>query len=76
VKGDDAVAVDFSLGPGAEEVGEIIGSGSEEVKVVRGRSGGTLLTIFTNIFAASLKDDIIVLCHDRRDWMHPERFIM
>jgi hypothetical protein len=37
---------------------------------------GTLLTIFTNIFAASLNHDIIVLCHDRRDWMHPERFIM
>jgi hypothetical protein len=39
-------------------------------------SKGTLLTIFTNIFAASLNDDIIVLCHDRPDWMHPERFIM
>jgi len=38
--------------------------------------GGTLLTIFTNIFGASLNHDIIVLCHDRRDWMHPERFIM
>ena len=37
---------------------------------------GTLLTIFTNIFAASINHDIIVLCHDRRDWMHPERFIM
>jgi len=37
---------------------------------------GTLLTIFTNIFAASLNHDIIVLCHDRRDWMYPERFIM
>jgi hypothetical protein len=40
------------------------------------RSRGTLLTIFTNIFVASLNHDIIVLCHDRRDWMHPERFIM
>jgi hypothetical protein len=39
-------------------------------------SRGTLLTIFTNIFAASLNHDIIILCHDRRDWMHPERFVM
>ena len=44
-------------------------------KAVPDRRLGTLLTIFTNIFAASLNHDIIVLCHERRDWMHPERFM-
>ena len=47
-----------------------------EADGIKIESMGTLLTIFTNIFAASLNHDIIVLCHDRRDWMHPERFIM
>jgi hypothetical protein len=42
----------------------------------KGTVQGTLLTIFTNIFAASLNHDIFVLYHDRRDWMHPERFII
>jgi hypothetical protein len=33
VKGDGSVAVDFSSGTGAEEVREIFGGGSQEVKV-------------------------------------------
>lgn len=34
VKGDGSVAVDFSSGTGAEEIGEVFGGGSEEVKVL------------------------------------------
>ena len=34
VKGDRSVAVDFSSGPGAEEIGEIFGGGPQEVKVL------------------------------------------
>ena len=34
VKGDRSVPVDFSSGSGTEEIGEIFGSGSQEVKVV------------------------------------------
>jgi len=34
VKGDGSVTVDFSSGAGAEEVGEVFGSGSQEMKVL------------------------------------------
>ena len=41
-----------------------------------GTSRGTLLTNITKRFAASSNRDIIVLCHDKRDWMLLGRFIM
>ena len=34
VKGDGSVAVDFTSGPGTEEVGEVFGGGPQEMKVV------------------------------------------
>ncbi len=34
VKGDGSVAVDFSSGAGAEEIGEFFGGGPQEVKVL------------------------------------------
>jgi hypothetical protein len=35
---------------------------------------GTLITIFTNIFTASWDRDIILLWHNKSDWMLPDNF--
>ena len=59
VKGDGSVAVDFSPGPGTEEVGEVFGGGSQEMKVVgvaipRGFLGrpmeGSMIGLVTPVF--------------------------
>jgi hypothetical protein len=48
----------------------------ERPEKVERTSRGTLLTNITKRFAASSNRDIIVLCHDKRDWMLLGRFIM
>ena len=59
VKGDGSVAVDFTSGPGTEEVGEVFGGGPQEMKVVgvaipRGFFGrpmdGSMIGLVTPLF--------------------------
>jgi len=59
VKGDGSVAVDFSSGPGAEEIREIFGGGSEEMKVLgvaiprcffRRAMNGSMIGLITPLF--------------------------
>jgi hypothetical protein len=59
VKGDGSVAVDFSSGPGTEEVGEISGSGPQEVEVPSvtiprrffgGAMDGSMIGLITPLF--------------------------
>ncbi len=59
VKGDGSVAVDFSSGPGAEEIREIFWGGSEEMKVLgvaiprcffRRAMNGSMIGLITPLF--------------------------